>query len=62
MKKTFRELLSRLEEITDILEKGDCDLETAMELYKEGMDISKECNKKLLEAKQTVEKFGEADT
>lgn len=59
MGKTFKEQLKRLEEITEILENGDCDLEKAMELYEEGILISKECNKKLSDAKQKITTFGE---
>lgn len=57
MKKTFKEQLKRLEEIAEILEDGNCDLEKAMELYEEGILISRECNEKLNEARQKITTF-----
>ncbi len=61
MEKTFKELIERLEVIAETLENGDCDLEKAMELYEEGIKISRECNKKLTDARQIVAKLGEEE-
>ena len=43
MQPTFEQSLSRLEEIVNTVENRDIDLETAMELYKEGLSLSKIC-------------------
>ncbi len=51
----FLEKLSRLEEIANILEKGDCSLEDAMKLFDEGKKLSNECAETLNTAKQKIE-------
>lgn len=50
----FNENLSKLEEITQKLENGDCDIETAAQLYEEGMKIIKECEATIQNAKLKV--------
>lgn len=57
MEKNFSETLGRLEEISKILEKGECSLEDAVKLYEEGVTLAKECNEKLTAAKQKVAKL-----
>jgi exonuclease VII small subunit len=52
--KTFNQNITRLEEITTMLENGDCELEKAMELYTEGVEIINSCTKTLNEAKLKV--------
>ncbi|MDP2301903.1 MAG: exodeoxyribonuclease VII small subunit [Ignavibacteria bacterium] len=42
-KKTFNENLNRLEEISRKLEEDNLDLEIAIELYEEGVELSKIC-------------------
>lgn len=54
MSEKFSDKLSRLEVISNILEKGECSLEEAVELYQEGVKLAKECNKQLNDAKQKV--------
>ncbi|MCU9613829.1 exodeoxyribonuclease VII small subunit [Caldibacillus lycopersici] len=44
---TFEEAMEKLEGIVDILEEGNVPLETAIEKYKEGMELAKICNQKL---------------
>jgi len=43
----FEKSLSRLEEIIGIVESGETGLEDAMELYKEGIALSKACGELL---------------
>ena len=41
----FEELMVKLEEITNKLEKEQLSLDESVELFEQGMKISKECNK-----------------
>lgn len=52
--KTFEELMETLEEITNKLEKEQISLYDSVKLFEEGMNISKECNKKLEEAEKRI--------
>lgn len=51
----FSKKLTRLEEITKLLENGECSLEDALTLYDEGKKISDECCDILKKAKQKIE-------
>lgn len=53
--KDFEEALARLETIVQELEKGELVLETALQLFEEGMKISRFCGAKLDEAERRVE-------
>ena len=53
----FNEKVKRLEEITDILEKGECELEKAMELFSEGVNLIKDCKLTIKEAKLKVSEY-----
>ncbi|HXK60645.1 MAG TPA: exodeoxyribonuclease VII small subunit [Acidobacteriota bacterium] len=53
--KDFENALSRLEAIVGQLEKGELPLEQALQLFEEGMNISRFCNDKLTEAERKVE-------
>ena len=53
-KLTFEQSMSRLEEIVDLLEKGDAPLEQAMALFEEGAKLLRECTRQLDEAEQKV--------
>jgi exodeoxyribonuclease VII small subunit len=44
---TFEEAIQNLEVIVERLEEGDVPLEEAIEIYKEGMNLSKLCQDKL---------------
>lgn len=46
-KPTFAQSLNRLEEITKALNEPNLPLEKAMELFKEGLQLTKECEKQL---------------
>ena len=52
--KTFEELMVELENITTKLEKEQISLDESVKLFEEGMNISKECNKKLEEAEKRI--------
>ena len=51
---SFEELMEKLEEITTKLEKEQISLDDSVKLFEEGMNISKECNKKLEEAEKRI--------
>lgn len=53
--KDFEKALARLEEIVDQLEKGELALEDALQLFEEGVKISRFCSAKLKEAERKVE-------
>lgn len=52
---TFEEAMQRLEHVVEQLESGEVPLETAIELFQEGMILSKYCGKKLDEVEQKIE-------
>lgn len=51
---TFEENLTRLNDIVAQLENDKLPLEKALELYKEGIDLSVDCKKSLESAKLSV--------
>lgn len=51
----FEEALARLEEVVHRLEEGDLSLDEALNLYEEGVALSKICSKKLDEAQRRIE-------
>lgn len=51
---TFEENLTRLNDIVGELENDKLPLEKALELYKEGIDLSVNCKKSLESAKLSV--------
>lgn len=56
MEKKFEELLQELNEIVSELESGQLSLEESIEKYQKGMELSKLCKDKLLQAKEVVVK------
>jgi len=52
---TFEAAMERLERIVEELEKGDVPLEQAIELFQEGMRLSRWCGEKLEQAEQKIE-------
>lgn len=50
----FEELMVKLEEITNKLEKEQLSLDESVKLFEEGMKISKECNSKLEDAEKRI--------
>lgn len=57
---SFEAALQRLEEITAALSDGNVGLDAALALYAEGVQLVGECQKRLSDAKQTVETLGTA--
>ena len=55
---TFEEAILKLEEIAATLEAGKLPLDKAVELYKEGMELSLFCTKEIEKAKLTIEEYG----
>jgi len=52
--KDFESALKRLEEITEQMESDKVSLEQSIDLYTEGLDIAKYCNKKLNVAEKKI--------
>ena len=53
--KSFEESLRELEEIVERLEAGDLPLEQSLELFEQGVKLSRSCQKRLDEAERKVE-------
>ncbi len=51
----FEQALQRLSEVLKELETDDVPLDKAIELYEEGMKLSRQCSKKLEEAELRIE-------
>ena len=51
---TFEDNLKRLQEISDLLEGGEIGLEESIELYEEGIKLSKICYSKLESAELKI--------
>lgn len=56
-KPTFEESMGQLENIVKRLEQGDVPLEEALDLFKEGVVISKVCQDTLTKAEKTLTKM-----
>ena len=56
----FEEALDRLSAINEKLESEDISLDESVKLFKEGIELSKLCQKKLDAAKQEVEQLTNA--
>ena len=53
----FEKAMSRLENIVDELERGDLDIDKSLEIFEEGIKMSRLCSKKLNEAEAKIEKL-----
>lgn len=53
----FEKALKRLEEIVGELEKGELDIDKSLEIFEEGIKMSRVCSKKLNEAEKKIEKL-----
>ena len=53
----FEKAMDRLEKIVEELEKGELDIDKSLEMFEEGIKMSKVCSKKLNEAEQKIEKL-----
>ena len=58
--KDFESALKSLEEIVSQLEGGDLTLDRSLELFEQGVQISRFCNSKLEEAERKVESLMKA--
>ncbi|MFV0288115.1 MAG: exodeoxyribonuclease VII small subunit [Mycoplasmatales bacterium] len=56
-KKTFKEQYDRLEEIVKLLAEEQKDIDNSIELFKEGIELYKQCEAKLNEAQKEVTKL-----
>ena len=56
-KEKFEDKLNELEKIVSELEKGDIDLDDAIEKYTTAMKLAKECSSKLKNAEENVNKI-----
>ena len=52
--KTFEELITKLEDITNKLESDKLSLDESVKLFEEGIKISKKCNEKLEDAEKRI--------
>jgi exodeoxyribonuclease VII small subunit len=52
---SFEEAMEKLESIVDRLEAGDVPLETAIDLFQEGMKLSQLCGGKLDQVEKRIE-------
>jgi exodeoxyribonuclease VII small subunit len=59
---TFEQALARLDEIVARLDGGEAPLEEALALFAEGAQLMTFCDKKLADAKLTVEKLFPEET
>ena len=60
-KNNFEEELTELQTIVNNLENGDIPLEDALEQFQTGVKLSRNLNKKLTEAEETVAKLIDSD-
>lgn len=56
-KPTFESSLKRLQEIVETLEQGEVSLDEALELYEEGIELSKFCGQKLKDVELKLKKL-----
>ena len=53
----FEKAIQSLEKIVDDLEKGELDIDKSLEMFEEGIKMSRVCSKKLNEAEAKIEKL-----
>ncbi|MFC5403934.1 exodeoxyribonuclease VII small subunit [Cohnella soli] len=58
---SFEQAMEKLEHIVAKLESGDVPLEMAIELFQEGMSLSKLCGQKLEQVERRIEMLVEGD-
>ena len=51
----FEKAMTRLENIIEELERGDLDIDKSLEIFEEGIKMSRLCSKKLNEAEAKIE-------
>lgn len=55
--KTFEEEMEQLEAIVERLEEGEVSLEEAISLFKQGMELSKNCHDKLKDFEKQLDEI-----
>ncbi|MBQ9374957.1 MAG: exodeoxyribonuclease VII small subunit [Ruminococcus sp.] len=58
---TFEDSIKRLDEIVKAMEEDKLSLDDALDLYKEGVELSVECKKSLEEARLQVKNLSEGE-
>jgi exodeoxyribonuclease VII small subunit len=58
----FEKAMTRLESIVEELERGDLDIDKSLEIFEEGINMSRLCSKKLNEAEAKIEKLTKGKT
>ena len=53
----FEKAMTRLENIIEELERGDLDIDKSLEIFEEGIKMSRLCSMKLNEAEAKIEKL-----
>ena len=53
----FEKAMQRLEQIVEDLEKGELDIDKSLEIFEEGIKMSRVCSKKLNEAEAKIDKL-----
>ena len=53
----FEKAMFRLEKIVEELERGDLDIDKSLEIFEEGIKMSRLCTKKLNEAEAKIQKL-----
>ena len=51
---SFENKMLQLEDVVNMLEKGEMNLEESMEKFEQGMKLTKECNQMLEEAQKRI--------
>lgn len=59
---TFEKRLERIKEIVALLEADDLPLERGVQLFQEGVRLSRECGVELEQARLIVERAGQGDS
>ena len=55
----FEDKMKRLQEIVELLDDDNTDLDKSIELYKEGLDLSKDLKKQLTSYESQIEEIGD---
>ncbi len=57
----FEKAMTRLEKIVEELERGDLDIDKSLEIFEEGIKMSRLCSKKLNAAEAKIEKLSKGE-
>ena len=57
----FEKAMTRLENIVEELERGDLDIDKSLEIFEEGIKMSRLCSNKLNEAEAKIEKLSKGE-